>query len=145
MGQGPLVRVVLDTNVLVSALLFTGISSQLVPLWQKGSITVLISREILEEYLRVLAYPKFELSEGEIKGLIEEELLPFVQVIKPGTRVHVVKRDPADNKFLECAVAGKADVVISGDKELLAIRHYRRVRIQNPSRFLEAFLRQQSR
>jgi hypothetical protein len=138
-------RVVLDTNVLVSALLFTGISAELVPLWQKGAITVLLSREILEEYLRVLAYPKFELSEGEIKGLLEEELLPFVQIIKPGIRVRVVKRDPSDNKFVECAVAGKADVLISGDKDLLTIKHYRRVRIQTPARFLEAPPRKQSR
>ena len=145
MGQGPLVRVVLDTNALVSALLFTGTTSELVSLWQRGAITVLLSREILEEYLRVLAYPEFQLSEGEIKELIEEELLPFVQIIKPGLRVHVIKRDPSDNKFLECAVAGKADVVISGDKELLAIRHYRQVRIHTPSQFLKAFYRQQSR
>lgn len=138
-------RVVLDTNVLVSAFLFTGITSQMVPLWQKGSITVLLSREILDEYLRVLAYPKFQLSEEEIKGLIEEELLPFVQVIKPGTRIHVVKRDPSDNKFLECAVAGKADALISGDKDLLVIRHYRRIRIQTVSQFLDSILRQQSR
>ena len=137
-------RVVLDTNVVISALLFTGIASEIVPLWQKGAITVLLSREILEEYLRVLAYPKFQLSEGEIKGLIEEELLPFVQIIKPGTRIRIVKRDPSDNKFLECAVAGKADVLISGDKELLAIRHYRQVRVQTPSRFLETFFRGQS-
>lgn len=138
-------RVVLDTNVLVSAFLFTGITSQMVPLWQKGSITVLLSREILDEYLRVLAYPKFQLSEEEIKGLIEEELLPFVQVIKPGTRIHVVKRDPSDNKFLECAVTGKADALISGDKDLLVIRHYRRIRIQTVSQFLDSILRQQSR
>jgi putative PIN family toxin of toxin-antitoxin system len=77
------VRVVLDTNVLVSALLFTGISSELVPLWQRSIITVLLSRGILEEYLRVLSYPKFQLSEAEIKGLIEEELLPYVEVVNP--------------------------------------------------------------
>jgi uncharacterized protein len=64
------VRVVLDTNVVVSALLFTGISSKLVPLWQDDVITVLVSRGILEEYLRVLSYPKFKLSEGDIKGLV---------------------------------------------------------------------------
>lgn len=138
-------RVVLDTNVLVSGLLFTETVSELVSLWQKGAITVLLSREILDEYLRALAYPKFQLSEVEIEGLIEEELLPFVQVIKPGTRIRVVKRDPLDNKFLECAVAGKADMLISGDKELLAIRHYRQVRIQTPSAFLKTFFRQQSR
>ena len=138
-------RVVLDTNVLVSALLFTGVTSELVPLWHKGTIAVLISREILEEYLRVLAYPKFQLSEGEIKDLIQEELLPFVQVIKPGIRVHVVKRDPSDNKFLECAIAGKADVLVSGDKDLLALRHYRRIRIQTPAHFLATFFRRESR
>lgn len=134
-------RVVLDTNVLISALLFTGVASGLVPLWQKGAITVLLSREILDEYLRVLAYQKFQLSEAEIKAAIEEELLPFVQVIKPGLRVRVLKRNPSDNKFLECAVAGKADVLISGDKELLALGHYRSVRIQTSSRFLENFYR----
>lgn len=138
-------RVVLDTNVLVSALLFTGTTSGLLPLWQKGTFTVLLSREILDEYLRVLAYPKFQLSEAEIKGLIEQDLLPFVQVIKPGTRIRAVKRDPSDNKFLECAVAGKADVLVSGDKDLLALRHYRQVRIQTPSRFLETLFHQQRR
>lgn len=65
--------------------------------------------------------------------------------IKPGTQVHVVKRDPFAKKLLGCAVAGKADVVIVSDKELLAIRHYRQVRIQTRARFLQAFFRTQSR
>ena len=129
-------RVVLDTNVFVSALLFTGTVSEIVPLWQNGTITVLLSREILEEYLRVFSYPKFQLSEAEIKSLIEEELLPFVTVIKPKRRLRVVERDPSDNKFLECALAGKAQVIISGDKDLLSIGHYQRVRIQTPAQFL---------
>jgi uncharacterized protein len=77
------VRVVLDTNAVVSALLFSGISSKLVSLWQKGSITPLLSREVLDEYLRVLSYPKFELSEKEIKELIQEEILPYTEVVKP--------------------------------------------------------------
>lgn len=76
-------RVVLDTNTVVSALLFSGISSKLVSLWQKGLITPLLSREILDEYLRVLSYPKFDLSEGEIKELIQEEILPYAEVVKP--------------------------------------------------------------
>jgi uncharacterized protein len=135
-GQEPLVRVVLDTNVLVSALLFTGTASEIVPLWQKDVVTVLLSRDILEEYLRVLSYPKFQLPEAEIKALIEEELLPFVTVIKPKRRLSVVKRDPSDNRFLECAVAGKARVIISGDKDLLSIGQYRRVHIQTPAQFL---------
>ena len=129
-------RVVLDTNVLVSALLFTGTASEILPLWQKAAITVLLSRDILEEYLRVLSYPKFQLSEAEIKALMEEELLAFVTAVKPKRRLSVVKRDPSDNKFLECALAGRARVIISGDKDLLSIGHYRRVRIQTPAQFL---------
>jgi len=64
-------RVVIDTNVMVSALLFQGVTSQLVPLWQKGTMTLLLSGEILEEYLRVLAYSKFQLAKNEIRRLIE--------------------------------------------------------------------------
>ena len=130
-------RVVLDTNVVVSALLFTGISSKLVPLWQGGVITALVSRSILEEYLRVLSYPRFKLSEGDIRGLIQEELLPYVEVVKPGRRLRVVDRDPSDDKFVECAVAGKARVIISGDKDLLSIGRYRKTLIQSPAQFLE--------
>jgi putative PIN family toxin of toxin-antitoxin system len=128
----------LDTNVLVSALLFTGTASELVPLWQQGAITVLLSRGILEEYLRVLSYPKFQLSEGDIKSLIEEEVLPYVEVVSPKRRLGVVKRDPSDDKFLECAMGGKAEVIISGDKDLLFLGRYRRIRIQSPAQFLEA-------
>ncbi len=129
-------RVVLDTNTVVSALLFSDISSKLVSLWQKGLITPLLSREILDEYLRVLSYPKFDLSEGEIKELIQEEILPYAEVVKPKRRLRVVQRDPSDNKFVECAVAGKARVIISGDKELLSLGRYRQIRIQSPAQFL---------
>jgi putative PIN family toxin of toxin-antitoxin system len=90
----------------------------------------------VDEYLRVLSYPKFELSEEEIKELIQEEILPFAEVIKPKRRLRVVRRDPSDNKFLECAVAGKASVIISGDKDLLSLGSFRRIRIQSPAQFL---------
>ena len=129
-------RVVLDTNAVISALLFSGVSSRLVSLWQNGSITPLLSREIVDEYLRVLSYPKFELSEEEIKELIQEEILPFAEVIKPKRRLRVIRRDPSDNKFLECAVAGKASVIISGDKDLLSLGSFRRIRVQSPAQFL---------
>ena len=91
-------RVVLDTNAVVSALLFSGISSELVSLWQKDLITLLLSRAILDEYLRVFSYPKFELTEEEIKELIQEEILPYAEVVKPKRRLRVVQRDPSDDK-----------------------------------------------
>ena len=129
-------RVVLDTNVVVSALLFSGVSSKLVPLWQSGAIAVLLSRSMLEEYLRALSYPKFQLTEAEIKSLIQEELLPYVEVVKGGRRLHVVERDPSGDKFIECAVTGKARIIISGDKDLLSIGHYKKILIQSPAQFL---------
>jgi len=135
------VRVVLDTNVVVSSLLFTGISTKLVPLWQSGVITPLVSRSILEEYWRVLSYPKFKLTDAEIKGLIQEELVPYAEVITPRRRLRVVERDPSDDKFVECAVAGKARVIISGDKDLLTIGSYRKIVIQSPAQFLVEYPR----
>jgi len=98
----------------------------------------MVSRSILEEYLRVLSYPKFKLTEGEIKGLIQEELLPYVEVVKRQRRLRVVERDPSDDKFVECAVAGKAQIIISGDKGLLSIGRYRKIVIQSPAQFLDS-------
>jgi putative PIN family toxin of toxin-antitoxin system len=86
--------------------------------------------------LRVLSYRKFELSEKEIKELIQEEILPYAEVVKPKRRLRVIRRDPADNRFLECAVAGNAGVIISGDKDLLSLGQYRKIRIQSPGQFL---------
>src|SRR5438445_106471 len=65
-----------------------------------------------------------------------EEILPYAEVVKPKRRLRVVQRDPSDNKFLECAVAGKARVIISGDKELLSLGRYRQIPIQSPAQFL---------
>lgn len=130
-------RVVLDTNTLISSLLFSGTASRLVPLWQFRRITLLLSKAILQEYIRVLAYPKFRLSDQEIRGLIEEQLLPFVETIKVKRRLRVVRRDPEDNKFLECAVAGRAAYLLTGDRDLLALGSYRGITILPIGEFLK--------
>ena len=129
-------RVVLDTNTLVSALLFSGTTARLVPLWQSGQCQLLISRRILEEYLRVLAYLKFRLTPQEIRGLLDE-VLPFVESVRVRQRLSVVRRDPADDKFLECAVAGRAAYVITGDQDLRTLGSYRRIAIVTAAEFLD--------
>lgn len=130
-------RVVLDTNTLISALLFSGTAARLVPAWQSGRIMVLLSRAILEEYLRALSYPKFRLDENEMRSLIEEELLPWVETVLVKRRITAVKQDPDDDKFLECAVSGKAAYVVSGDGHLLEIGSFRGIEILRVSDFLE--------
>jgi uncharacterized protein len=130
-------RVVLDTNTLISALLFSGTASRLVPLWQSRRITVLVSKEILEEYLRVLAYPKFQLGDREIRALIEEELLPFVETVRVRRRLAVVRRDPEDNKFLECAATSRAKYLVTGDRDLRELESYRGITVLTVGEFLE--------
>jgi putative PIN family toxin of toxin-antitoxin system len=121
----------------ISALLFSGTAARLVPLWQSRRITLLISREILTEYLRVFAYPKFQLSDQEIRPLIEEELLPFVETIRVRRRLAVVRRDPDDDKFLECAVAGRAQYLVTGDRDLRELGTFRGTTILTAGEFLE--------
>ncbi len=132
-----LMRVVLDTNTVISAVLFTGTASRLVHLWQTRRITPLVSKEILQGYLRVLAYPKFRLSDREIRRLAEEEFLPFVETVRVRRRLAVIRRDPDDNRFLECAVAGRAKYLVTGDQDLRELGCYRGITILTVAQFLE--------
>ena len=113
-------RLVVDTNLLVSALLFDGYVSRLVGLLETGDVRLLVSRPILEEYLRVLGYQKFRLQETEINFLTNEYILRFAETVNV-VEMRQVSIDKDDDKFVECALAGLADAVISGDKHLLTL------------------------
>ncbi len=130
-------RLVLDTNVVVSALLFEGPAHRLSGLWQEGGFKLLASSGMIRELSRVLAYPKFRLSEEEISELLHEEVLPFVVPIVAGEIVPVVVEDSSDDEFLACAAAGRADAIVSGDKHLLRLGHYRGIPILSIRDFLE--------
>ena len=141
MGETPrkVRRVVLDTNVLVSALLFTGELSKIVDLWQRGKAVPLISRETFEELRAVLEYSKFSLAPDEIQGIIEDEILPYFEVVEVKENVRGVCRAPADDKFLACALAGSAHFILSGDKDLTDLKSYRTIRIIKASEFLRLY------
>ena len=112
-------RVVLDTNILVSALLFGGRLDALIGRWKSGELIPLFSRATFAEFRRVLAYPRFGLTRPEINALIEEEILPWCEVVETGEEIRGVCRDPGDDIFLSCAVAAGADAIVSGDRDLL--------------------------
>lgn len=117
-------RVVLDTNVVLSALLFArGRLAWLRPAWQAGLLVPLASRDTLDELVRVLAYPKFGLSQGEVMALLGE-YVPFVDVVEAHEgRSDPLPRapDPDDQKFLALAAAGGATHLVTGDHGLLAV------------------------
>ena len=130
-------RVVLDTNVLVSALLFKGAVSRFVQLWRNGKMIPVISKETFEELTTVLQYPKFSLSKDEIKSTIEHEILPYFEIIEVVKAVKGVCRDPGDDKFISCALSASADCIVSGDKDFCDLRQYKTVKIINTSDFLK--------
>ncbi len=132
-------KVVIDTNIFMSAVIFKGEANKLVPLWQKGEMTFLMSREILVEYINVLSYPKFKLADYEVKHIIEAELIPFLTLFEVDAELKIIKDDPSDNKFLSLAIKGKADYIVSGDRHLLDIGEFRKTRIVSSKKFLSLF------
>lgn len=132
-------RTVLDTNVLVSALLFGGQPGRLHGLWVAKRIVPLLSKETFAEFNRVLAYPKFRLSPPEIAVLVEDELLSYAEVVEITEQVTGVCRDSDDDKFLAAAASGKAAYLVTGDEDLLVLRTYRDTRIIRPGDFLKLF------
>jgi uncharacterized protein len=130
-------RIVLDTHVLVSALLFKGALSKFVELWRKGKIIPVISKGTFEELTTVLQYSKFSLSKDDIKSVIEHEILPYFEITEVVKDVKGVCRDPGDDKFISCALSASADCIVSGDKDFCDLRQYKTVKIINPSDFLK--------
>ncbi|OHE22874.1 MAG: putative toxin-antitoxin system toxin component, PIN family [Syntrophus sp. RIFOXYC2_FULL_54_9] len=133
------IRVVLDTNVLISALLFSGELGQIVEGWKTGAFVPFFSRETFDEFRRVLSYPKFSLTVQEIATLIEDEVLPYCEIVEIGEEILRVCRDPADDPFLSCAVAASADFIISGDKDLLTLGSFRNIPIVTATAFLQRY------
>jgi uncharacterized protein len=129
-------RVVLDTNVLVSALLFKGSLSKIVDFWKAGRIKPVFSRATFQEFKKVLTYRKFALTTKEILILLEEEVLPYFEVAKVIKEVKGIFRDPEDALFLSCALASKADFIVTGDDDLLVLEQFKTVKIIKPIEFI---------
>jgi len=119
-------RVVLDTNCIISALLFSRQKmAWLRHSWQNGRIKPLASKDTVSEIIRVLAYPKFKLDKAE-QHILLADFLPYTEVVTinhlPGDLPMI--RDPADQIFLILAVAGQAEVLVTGDADILEIKSF---------------------
>lgn len=135
-------RAVLDTNVVVSALLFErGRMAWIRGLWFDGRIVPLINRSTLQELVRVLAYPKFGLEANDVEAVLEA-YVPYVATVTVAgpVSVHLPRcRDPHDQPFLNLAAAGQAQVLVSGDRALLELAGRPPFAIESPQRFRARF------
>ncbi|MFH1617782.1 MAG: putative toxin-antitoxin system toxin component, PIN family [Candidatus Margulisiibacteriota bacterium] len=127
-------RAVLDTNVFISALK-KGKLRKILDLWMEDRFDVLVSDKIIKEVFEVLKRPKFNFSSLDIEEL-GTLIFERARIFNSEETIRICD-DPDDNKFIECAVAGKANFIVSGDKDLLRIQEYQEIRIIAPSDFIK--------
>jgi putative PIN family toxin of toxin-antitoxin system len=132
-------KIVLDTNVFISGVFFKGPPYQILRAWREGRIRFLISEEIFLEYQRVgehlaSGFPKVDLE------LFLELLVIDAEFIIPKKLQTPVCEDPDDDKFIACALAGKSNIIISGDKHLLRVSGYKGINVLRPRKFVDEHL-----
>ncbi len=129
-------RVVADTNVLISALLFGGVSDQVFLAGLRGEIQLVTSDPLLKELERILKN-KFKLDVQLVRGVIEE-VRNVAEVVDVSSYINVISHPEEDNRVLECAVDDKADFIVTGDtKHILPLKEFRGIKILSPSEFVK--------
>jgi len=131
-----MVKVVIDTGVLAESF-WDGPSREVIELWKSGEITLCVSRPILREYTAMVAKMGAAVKEKEdFLSLFANN--PMVTTAGSARRVDVVREDPADDMFLDCAVEGGADFVLTTDTHLLELESFRGISIAAPGDFVKA-------
>jgi len=127
-------KVVFDTSIFISALVFPGsVAEKAIFKIIEGEDILLISKQILKEILSVLS-KKFS-GDKEAISRVAVNLSEIAEMVNPTVRIRVLKDEP-DNRILECAVSGKADVVVRGDKKMLKLKEYEGVKIISLKEYL---------
>ena len=133
-------RVVLDTNVLVSGTFWTGASYHVLKFIDSKKLVLIVSKEIIAEYDRVLHDDEI-MNKAAYSIARAESVKKIVQMatfVYPEEKINIVKEDPDDDKFIEAAVAGNATVIISKDNHLLKLKNFRLISIISPEEFLRS-------
>ena len=128
-------RVILDTNIIISSAL-GGALVFVLEKWDEGKFTVIVTTDVLGEYFEVLNRPKFGLSQETIDK-ITRYIYQFAEFVIPEEQIRFFEDDPKDDKFLEAAVAGHVDFIVSGDNHLLALKEFRSIPILSGREFLD--------
>lgn len=138
---GPVV--VLDRNVLVSAVGWQGAPHRLYRLCRAGTVGLATSPDLIDELGRILRYPKLELEESDVTAFVRD-VAHLALVVRPEGRVQVIVDDPADNRVLECAISAEADWIASGDDHLLSLEEFAGIPIRPPAELLRVLTHQSS-
>jgi putative PIN family toxin of toxin-antitoxin system len=129
-------RVTVDTNIIISALNFSGSPLRILEMAAEGAIRLAVSDNILNEVERVLRRPKFGWSQERIDAAVRQ-ISGFAEHVEPKQRIDIVKEDPTDNRIIECAAASGSEYLVTGDRHLLKIGQYQGVKMTTPSEFVE--------
>ena len=131
-----MLRAVADTNIYISAFNFGGAPDEVLTVARRGQMELFISAPILDEIARVLRR-KFEWPPGRMRDAIAA-VGAFARTVEPHERVTAVSRDEPDNRIIECALAAKASIIVTGDSHLLELRSFRRIKILGARALLDA-------
>ena len=133
-------KVVLDTNVIISGLLWKGNVNEIFKLYLDNKISICSNQSILEEVNKVLQYPRIK----KVLDKYEQNPADIFNKFKKITRIYpeitiknIIKEDPSDDKFIACAISSKSKIIISGDKHLLKLKKFKDIIIFTPTKFLQ--------
>lgn len=130
-----MIKAVLDTNVVISAIIFGGNPRRVLNLAIEGKIGLFFSEPMFEEIREILGGRKFRFTAPQLSA-VERELEAISETVYPNESVNVVQDDPDDDLFIECALAADADYIVSGDKHLLDLKKYGKIKIVNAVGFI---------
>lgn len=123
-----MLKIVADTNILISAAITEGSEFELLNLAKLKKIELVLSPQILKEFKEVISRPKFGFSQEQISNAFKQ-IISVSTIVMPSVEVNIIKDDAEDNKILECAETGKVDYIVSGDEHLLSLKKYKNIRI----------------
>lgn len=130
-----MIRVVLDTNVYISALMFGGLPGELLDLAFAGEFLLVTSPVLLDELEEKLRF-KFGVETADV-DLIRGRLERIAEIVSTASVLSVIKDDPDDDRVLECAMVGRADTVVSGDRHLLKLAAFEGIQIVTVRQFMD--------
>jgi putative PIN family toxin of toxin-antitoxin system len=133
-------KIVLDTNVLISGIFFSGPPGTILHAWHAGKLQLCVSVEILEEYLNVAERLASRYAGVEYEGILEL-IVHNSDLVQAPDLPDRVSKDPDDDKFLACALASKTSIIVSGDSDLILVSGYADIQVLTPKAFVSEHLR----